>query len=72
MDSMKKVIEYSVIVHYVGATLAAEAYQRFQDKINDSLREGWFLQGGVSVSSMNGGHVIMAQAIVKYENDAPN
>ena len=49
-------MKYKVIVD--------ESYRRFQQEVNDRLKDGWILQGGIAVVSTTFG-TMFYQAMIK-------
>jgi len=59
---MKKVIEYCVVS-------TSPAFQ-FQAEVNQKLKEGWQLHGGLSTIFIQDAGAGYSQALVKYQEDA--
>lgn len=54
-------LEYTVISHY--------KFDEFEKQVNDMLKGGWDIQGGVSISIDGDGDMIFAQAFTQEKKE---
>ena len=59
-------IKYRIISEEGSYSSSYETYVRLEEEINQYLKNGWILQGGVSVGSIGNDYFCICQAMVKY------
>lgn len=60
-------LKYMLIKAESGYVDSYDAYNKVEEEVNQKLKEGWNLYGGISVGNIGNEHFCICQAMVKEE-----